>query len=339
MHSAPPLRHDKEAMISAFEKRLLLISGKGGVGKSTICAAFALTAARLGKKVLVVEIDEKERIARLFGRLGVGYEGAEIHPNIFLRNLLPNRVLDEFVEVQVKPKMVAKQILSSQIYQYFAAAAPGLKEFVTLGKVMLLEQETDRRGKPVYDLIILDAPATGHGVQFLRVPFAAADTVKVGWVRKQAERIMDLITDPDRTSLNIVTLPEEMPVNETVDLCQNVDRMLGIPIGYIIINSIFPQVLKKKNLKTFDTMRQRLENNSAKKLSRQERELADLLFSCYEAANRRRQLNDFYIARLKRMLKYQYIRIPFVFASNFDFAFVEKVSGHLLRALSKEAGR
>jgi anion-transporting ArsA/GET3 family ATPase len=321
-----------------FDKRLLLVSGKGGVGKSTVCAAFALTAARLGKKTLIVEMDEKERIAHLFGHSNAGYEGATVHRNVVVRNLLPNLVMDEFIEVQVRPRAMAKQILGSQIYKYFAAAAPGLKEFVTLGKVMLLEEETDRRGRPVHDLIIVDAPASGHGVQFLRVPFAAAETVKVGWVRKQAERIIDLITDPERTLLNIVTLPEEMPVNETVEMCDKVDRLLGIPIGYIIINSVFPQVLKKKNLKTFDDMKRRAANNGLKKLSRQERELVNMMFTCYDSANRRRQLNEFYITKLQRALKYDLIQVPFVFAKNFDFALIEQVSDHLLRAIEKSGG-
>jgi len=260
-----------------FEKRLLLISGKGGVGKSTICASFALAASRLGKKALVVEMDEKERVARLFGYSDVGYDGTTVYPNVSIRNLRPDLVMDEFVQVQVKPRAVAKQILGSQIYKYFAAAAPGLKEFVTLGKVMLLEEETDRRGKPAYDLIVVDAPATGHGVAFLRVPFAAADTIKAGWVRKQADRIIDLITDPERTALNIVTLPEEMPVNETVEMCQSVDRLLNIPIGYIIINSVFPEVLKKKNVGLLDTMKKRVAGNGAKKLSAKELALAQML--------------------------------------------------------------
>jgi len=321
-----------------FEKRLLLISGKGGVGKSTVCASFALTASRMGKKVLVVEMDEKERISRLFGHANVGYEGAAVYPNIHVKNLLPDLALNEFVEVQVKPKAVARQIINSQIYKYFAAAAPGLKEFVTLGKVMLLEDETGRGGRPIYDLIVVDAPATGHGVQFLRVPFAAAELVKMGWVRKQAERIIDLLTDPERTLLNIVTLPEEMPVNETVELCQSVDRLLGIPIGYIIINSVFPQVLKKKNLKVFEAMKQRAGANSRRKLSREEQEAAGMMFTCYEAANRRRQLNEFYITRLKRQLKYDCLRIPFVFTKAFDFNLIDEVSSHLVRALQKDGG-
>jgi len=145
-----------------FDRRLLIISGKGGVGKSTLCSAFALSASRMGKRVLVIEMDEKERISRLFGTPEVGYEGAFVHPNIFVRNLLPMRVMDEFLETRVTVKTIARQILGSSIYKYFVAAAPGLKEFVTLGKIMLLEDEKEGRGKPKYDFIVIDAPATGH---------------------------------------------------------------------------------------------------------------------------------------------------------------------------------
>ena len=140
------------ATLEIFEKRLLIISGKGGVGKSTLCAAFALAAARLGKRVLVVEMDEKERIPRLFGTPEVGYEGAYVHPNIYARNLLPTYAMDEFVQMRVSMKTLARQILQSPIYKYFVAAAPGLKEFVTLGKIMLLEEEKNSDGEPKYDL-------------------------------------------------------------------------------------------------------------------------------------------------------------------------------------------
>ncbi|UCD56516.1 MAG: AAA family ATPase [Candidatus Hydrogenedentota bacterium] len=319
-----------------FEKRLLIISGKGGVGKSTICAALALAASRLGKHALVVEMDEKERISRLFGSPEVGYEGAFVYPNIYVRNLQPMRAMDDFVEVQVKARKLAQRILGSPIYRYFVAAAPGLKEFVTLGKIMLLENEKERNGKAKYDIIIVDAPASGHGVAFLRVPFAAADTVKVGWVRKQADRIIELITDPAKTMLNIVTLPEEMPVNETVETCLSVRQLLEIPIGYIIINSVFPQVLKRRDMPLVNTMKRRTENNGLRRLTRAERRIVHVMFECFETAMRRRELNEFYIRKLKRMLDYNFIQVPFIFTKSFDINLIEQVSDHMTEVLEKE---
>ena len=318
-----------------FDKRLFLISGKGGVGKSTVCAALALSAARMKKHVLVVEMDERERIPRLFGSSGVGYEGAYVYSNIFVRNLLPTSAMDDFVADRFTIKRIAKQILGSPIYKYFVAAAPGLKEFVTLGKIMTLEKETGSDGKPKYDTIIVDAPATGHGVAFLRVPFAAADILKVGWIRKQADQIIDLITDPTKTMLNVVTLPEEMPVNETMELCESVEELLGIPIGYIIINSVFPQVLQKRDTALFDTMKKRVESNGLSKLPKAERICAEAMFECLEAAMRRRELNELYITRLKRKLKYQFMQIPFVFTPTFDIDLIEEVSAHMMNVIAK----
>jgi anion-transporting ArsA/GET3 family ATPase len=318
-----------------FEKRLLIISGKGGVGKSTICAALALGAARLGKSVLVIEMDNKERISRLFGSPEVGYEGACVQPNIHIRNLLPMLVMDEFVATQIKSKTIAKQIVGSQIYRYFVAAAPGLKEFVTLGKIALLADEKGRGGKPKYDVIILDAPASGHGVAFLRVPFAAVETVKVGWVKKQADHIIGLITDASRTMLNIVTLPEEMPVNETMEMCERVEDLLEIPIGYIIINSVYPQVLKKQNIPVFDLMKRRAETDGAKKFTRTEQKVMNVMFECHDAVTRRRELNEFYIAKLKRKLPYDFIRLPFIFTKSFDINLIQQVSDHMMKALQK----
>lgn len=315
-----------------FDKRLLIVSGKGGVGKSTVCAGLALSALRLGKHPLVIEMTEKERVSRLFGSSEVGYEGAYVHPNIFVRNLLPMTVMDDFVDSQVTMKRIAKQILESPIYRYFVAAAPGLKEFVTLGKIVMLEEETSN-GKPEHDIIIVDAPATGHGIAFLRVPFAAADTLKAGWVRKQADKIIDLITDPDKTLLNIVTLPEEMPVNETVEMCLDVDKLLGIPIGYIIINSVFPETLKKKEGSLFDTMKNRAKSDGLKKLTKAERKYVDEMFECFEAATRRRELNEFYISKLKRKLRFDFMELPFVFTKSFDLDLVEQVSQNIMDAM------
>ncbi|MBI5116264.1 ArsA family ATPase [Candidatus Poribacteria bacterium] len=318
-----------------FEKRLLFVSGKGGVGKSTVCAALGLAASRMGKRPLIVEMDEKERISRLFGSPEVGYDGAFVYQNIFVRNLLPMNVMDEFVEIQVGIKRIARQIIGSPIYQYFVLAAPGLKEFVTLGKIMLLEEEKERGSTPKYDIIIVDAPATAHGVAFLRVPFAAAGAVKSGFVRRQADRLIDLITDPARTALNIVTLPEEMPVNETVEMCRSVEDLLGIPIGCIIINSVFPQVLKKRDTAVFDIMKQRAQADGLQKLTRAERKTAAAMFECFEAAMRRRELNEFYISKLKRMLDYEFIKIPFVFSKSFDITLIEQVSANMMEALGK----
>lgn len=323
------------ATLEIFEKRLLIISGKGGVGKSTLCAAFALAAARLGKRVLVVEMDEKERIPRLFGTPEVGYEGAYVHPNIYARNLLPMYAMDEFVQMRVSMKTLARQILQSPIYKYFVAAAPGLKEFVTLGKIMLLEEEKKSNGEPKYDFIVVDAPATGHGVAFLRVPFAAADVLKVGWVKKQADRIIGLLTDPARTMLNIVTLPEEMPVNETIEMCESIRELLNIPVGYIIINSIFPQVLKKRDTALFSTMKKRAQDNGLKKLTKAERKYLQAIIECFESAVRRRDLNEFYISKLKRKLKHDFMLVPFMFTKSFDIDLIEKVSNHMMESIEK----
>jgi anion-transporting ArsA/GET3 family ATPase len=324
------------APTDAFDKRLLLFSGKGGVGKSTLCSAFALSASRLGKRVLIIEMGEKERISRLFGTPEVGYDGAFVHPNIFVRNLLPQLAMDEFVRSQVTVKAVARQILGSPIYKYFVSAAPGLKEFATLGKIMLLEEEKDRRGAPKYDVIIVDAPATGHGVAFLRVPFAAVDVLKGGWVKKQADRIIDLLTDPARTSLNIVTLPEEMPVNETIEMCQSVRELLNIPIGQIIINSVYPQILRKRDAPLFETMKKRAQSSGMKKLTKAEQEYAEVMLECFETAMRRRELNEYYISKLRRRLKYDFMQVPFVFSKKFDLELIEHLSDHMLGTLEKE---
>ena len=199
-----------------LSRRLVILSGKGGTGKSVVGTALALAACARGKRVLLVEIDAPLEASRYLGVARVGTKEAEVRPGLFAVNLDPAGVMDEYVRRVVRVDMLARRVLDSPVYRRFFAAAPGLPELMVLGKIMVLEEARASRfsSRPRYDLIVVDAPATGHGLAFLKVPLAASRAVPAGPIGSNARRILALLQDADRTALVILAVPEEMAVVE-----------------------------------------------------------------------------------------------------------------------------
>src|SRR5688572_14852855 len=226
-----------------LDKRIVFLTGKGGVGKSTVAAALGLVATRRGKRTIICEVAQQERMSSVFHTEGVGYHETKIADNLFAFSIDPQRALEEYLQMQIKIKPVYDLMFKNRIFTYFAAATPGLRELVTIGKVWELAQ-LDRRVKrgDKYDLVIVDAPATGHGIGILRTPKTFGDIARVGPIRRQADAIHEFITDPLLTSVVAVAWPEEMPVNETVDLQRNLQAELGLPLDRIFMNGLYPHL-------------------------------------------------------------------------------------------------
>ncbi len=242
-------------MGSLFDKRLLIFSGKGGVGKSTVSAATAVAAARRGKRVLIIEIGDQERMPAIFGAKKAGYEGAKVWTNgkkddasVWSVCLTPRESLHEFVIRQVRLETIYNAVFENRVIRYFTAAAPGLDELVMFGKIEnLVAQGLPKKGPKkshlAFDLVIFDAPATGHGLAFFKVPQMTMRMVRMGPLHKKAETMWNLITDPGRTAFNIVTLPEEMPVNESIDLHKAAEE-IGLPPGRLLVNGVYPDLFE-----------------------------------------------------------------------------------------------
>ena len=204
---------------SLFARRLVVLTGKGGVGKSVVGASLALAARERGKRVLLVEVATPLEASRRLGGPPSHGRAVEVQPGLHALNLDPQGVMDEYVRHVVPIDLVARRILASPIYRRFFAAAPGLKELMVLGKIMVLEEARRRLSRePLYDLIVVDAPATGHGLAYLKVPLAASRAIPVGPIGHNARRILQLLRDPARTALVVVAAPEEMAVVEAVEL-------------------------------------------------------------------------------------------------------------------------
>jgi anion-transporting ArsA/GET3 family ATPase len=321
-------------MDDLFSRRLIIQSGKGGTGKTTISAALAVVAASRGKRVLLVEVDTHDRFAPLFGlKEPVGYEVREVRDGVFAINLDPRLVIIDFFKTHVKLKSFYKQILESKIFNYFYDAAPGVKEIICMGKVWrLLGERHFFSGKPSWDCVILDAPATGHGVSLLNIAEAAYETLFEP-MKKHAEKIRDMLRDAKTTVLNIVAIPEEMPVNEAADLYRLASTELKMPLGLAFLNATIPPLFNQDEAEAFgrEARAPRLERLLGGPSA------AAALTACAASREERAQMARRYEARLREVTPLPVVPVPYVFDADFDRGTLEAVAKELATALAPAA--
>lgn len=309
------------AKSNILDKRLIFVTGKGGVGKSTVSAALGLAAAREGKRAIICEVAQQERMSRFFERQGVGYHEIEIAPNLFALSIDPQRALEEYLLMQIKVKPVYDLMFKNRVFTYFAAATPGLRELVTIGKMWELAQ-LDRRVKrgAKYDVVIVDAPATGHGLGILRTPKTFGDIARVGPVKRQADSIYKFVTNPELTSICAVAWPEEMPVNETLDLQRNLKSDLGLKLDRVFMNGLYPELFSDDEAAI---LREQLEREPAGNGGGALRRgaLRAAISEHRRATAQREQL-----ARLRKGVRRGVVELPFVFRPQLDMNAVEELA-------------
>jgi len=227
-------------VIDLLDRRLLFVTGKGGVGKSTVTAATALLAADQGRKVLLVEVDAKGNLTNLFEHPPVGFDPVQVHPGVFAMQLNTEASLREYLKLNLRIPMVGRIGPIANVFDFVANAAPGVKEILTVGKVCWEVQES-LAGRADWDLVIVDAAATGHVLAQLDAPRTIRELVQTGPIRSQTEWMMEILSDPALTALNVVTAPEEMPVNETIELVARAREETTVPLGAVIVNRVLPE--------------------------------------------------------------------------------------------------
>jgi anion-transporting ArsA/GET3 family ATPase len=239
-----------------------VVTGKGGVGKTTVAAAVGLVAARRGLRTIVAEVARRDDVSRAMRRGagsasgtsadGEGMQEEELAPGLHHLSIDPEHAMELYLTDQLPPAL-AELLSSSRTFTYLAAATPGMRELLTVGKVWELAQQ-DRRapGAKPYDLVILDAPATGHGVAILTAPRTFARTARVGRIARQGRTIDAMVTDPQRTGVIAVARPEEMPVTETLSLEDALRDEVGLDVGLVVANGVLPQRFSAAETRTLD---------------------------------------------------------------------------------------
>ena len=220
--------------------RVLIVAGKGGVGKTTASATLALAAARTGRSVLLVEVAGRSATAPMFGADAPGYEETTVydeadHGTIRCRSITPDDALVEWLTNHGFAR-IAKRMAKSGLLEIVATATPGIKDLLVLGRIKALEAEG------VADLIIVDAPAAGHAVQFLQAPVGVRDTARTGVLNRQALEVLEMLDDPTRCRAMLVSIPEETPINELIETAFAVEDEVGVALGPVIVNGILPTI-------------------------------------------------------------------------------------------------
>jgi anion-transporting ArsA/GET3 family ATPase len=240
--SSAPLQGAKAAnsVDDVLARRFLFVTGKGGVGKTTVVAALAERFARAGKRVLVAETSPKEHLSTLYGRSSLPTQITELSPRLFGVLLDANVALKEYGALVLKSERLVSALFDNKLVHGFFHGAPGLKEWAALGKAWYHSTETMSDGSPRFDIVLLDAPATGHGLDMLRVPKTIIELSPPGVLRTDAERAWTQFRDARQSGVVVVSLPEEMPTNESSELCTALKDELGLPLLAVVANQVVP---------------------------------------------------------------------------------------------------
>jgi anion-transporting ArsA/GET3 family ATPase len=304
------------------QTRLVIVAGKGGVGKTTVTAALARMAAGAGLSTLIVEVEGKSGLASAFDAGELSYAETVLHAGggaaaeVRARTLTSDDALLEYLEDHGL-RRISKRLVRSGALDVVSTAAPGIKDILVLGKVKQLE----RAGAA--DLIILDAPAAGHAITFLMSARALLDAVRVGPIRAQAEDVLELLTDRRRCQVVLVTLPEETPVNELVETAFALEDRVGVNLGPVVVNGLYP------DLGLLDIDPDRAADEAGVSLRPGE---ADALRSAARFRNGRHALQREQVERLASALPLPQLRLPFLFEADLGPAEITALS----RALAGE---
>lgn len=302
-------------MPELLDHQLLFVTGKGGVGKTTVAAAAGVRAAAEGKRVCIAESGGAQRMPGLFGfeRPELGEE-IEVAEGLWTVSIDTPLALEEWVAQLLRSRSLVQVLTRSNMFRGFVEAAPGTRELLTICKAWDLAQSRRWvKQQDGYDLVILDAPASGHGLGMLRTPRTFADIARVGPLHGQAALVNEWLEDSHRTAYIAVALPSEMPVTETIELEDRLRQAIGRNVTQIVVNALLPKRFKKDDIETIDA---KLDGHPAGRAARA------------EEARARMQHNQ--VARLKRGAEAPVSTLPFVFGEALELDDVHVLADALI---------
>ena len=321
--------------------RVLIVSGKGGVGKTTVAAALALVAARRGRTVCLAEVDRKGSLPKLFGASEVGYQPTEMSPGVWGMNILPEAALAEYLEVQYHMRRISKAFTSTHFVDYITTAAPGLKDILVLGKIWYLEQGRATGARHAhFDTIVVDAPAAGHMLTFLSAPMGLSDALRVGPVRRQSDWLLTMLRDPTRTRVHLVTLAEEMPVSETLETADALRTRVGITTGAVFANAVYSELLTAEEEKSLDEL---LERGDMTPLVTEAKSVGlnlddddlDALIGYARFLDARRSIQRHHLRQLKSGVEEPVVELPLLFSAGLALPDIETLADRIEREIEE----
>ena len=320
--------------------KVLIVSGKGGVGKTTVAAALAVVAARAGQKVCIAEVDRKGTLPRLFGGGELDYTPRPIAPGIWGMNIVPEESLAEYLDVQYHMKRISRVFTSSHFVDYITTAAPGLEDILVLGKIWYLEQ--GRGTTETFDTIIVDAPAAGHMLTFLSAPMGLSDALRVGPVRKQSDWLVEMLRDPNRTRVHLVTLPEEMPVTETLETSAALEADIGIDSGTVFANAVYSELLTADEEKAFDQLQAGVREPFVEAAMRSGVNLdaddLDELVGYGRFLQARRSIQGAHLDQLRAGVNEPVVELPFLFSAGLALPDIETLADAIEEGIGRLNG-
>jgi len=277
-------------MTDLLNLRFVTVVGKGGVGKTTVTAALAVAAARRGKRVLIAMCNAKERISQLLEVGPIGPTNVRVLPGVDAVNMSPKLALEEYGMMVLKVRALYRAIFENRLVSAFLRGTPGIEAWSMLGKAQFHAYETLPDGRPRYDMVILDSPATGHGLEMLRVPRVLLDVAPPGLLRREAERAWQLFSDPKRAGALLVTLAEDMPTSESIELYAALTNELHLPVAALAVNGVMPVLFDARERDWLST-------------AARETDPSELVHSLVQAGRRRTERERVQSESLERLAK------------------------------------
>ena len=231
-----------------LDRKLVFVTGKGGTGKTTVASALALLASSRGKRVLICEVDGKGELAGYYEAPPTAFKEKEVQPGLFAMTMDTEASLREYLKLQLRIPIVGRIGPVAKAFDFLAAAAPGVREILTVGKLCFEVRDNG------WDMVVVDAPATGHIVGQLAAPQAVNGLVKVGLIRTQTDWMLEMLSDPATTGLLAVCTPEEMPVTETMELAVRVRSETTVQLAGVVVNRVLPELFGRQEEAVFDAL-------------------------------------------------------------------------------------